>query len=422
MDRLPYIYECVTCHRQFDPRDRLSTCSNCGPVKGTLDVLYEDLEKGTRQELVDWVLPEQTGHWRYRKVLPIPSDIAVPDLHVGNTPLFKATQLEKRYGCKGIHIKDDTRNPSGSLKDRASSVAACHAKWLGYPDIGAASTGNAGISLAFWAAAMGIHAHVFVPERVSESALTMLGIFGATIYRVRGNYDQAFEQCARAVDRFGWYSRNTGTNPVLGEGKKTAALEIAEAMRDHPPDAVIVPVGDGCIVGGFWKGFCDAKKMGLISQVPRLYGVQSDGADPLVRAFENGSDIVQPMSPETFADSIAVGNPRDAVKALRAVRLSHGGLVAVPDVAILDAMRELARLVPIFVEPASAAPLAGLKTLMDRGDIRKSDIVVLVMTGSGSKDPASARRAASVSLIDIGTSPEDLDLIDLQLSAERHRT
>jgi len=422
VEHAPYIYECVTCHRQFDPRDRILTCTDCGLVKGTLDVLYQDLEEPDRQRKSDWILPYQIGHWRYRRVLPIPADIEVPDLHVGNTPLFKAARLEKRYGCKDILIKDDTRNPSASLKDRASSVAVCHAKWLGYTHIGAASTGNAGISLAFWAAATEIQAHIFVPQRVSESALTMLGIFGATIYRIRGNYDQAFEQFARAVDRFGWYSRNTATNPVLGEGKKTVALEIAEAMTDAPPDAVIVPVGDGCILGGLWKGFCDARKMGLIPQVPRLYGVQSSGADPLVKAFDNGSNVVEPISPQTLADSIAVGNPRDAVKALRAVRLSHGGLIAVRDDAILEAMRELARLVPVFVEPASAAPLAGLIALTERGVIRKSETVVLVMTGSGTKDLASARSAASVLPLDIGTSPQDLDVIEAQLSSERRQT
>jgi threonine synthase len=407
-----HTYQCISCRRQYDPRDGIFTCPDCGPVKGTFDVIYDDVEQNSRTGFDHWLLRDQVGHWRYRKLLPIPLDQPVLDIMVGSTPLFRARRLEKHYGCTGIIIKDDTRNPSGSLKDRASSVAVCHAQWLGYSNLTTASTGNAGITLAFWAAASRMHAHVFVPRRVSNTALTMLGVFGARVYRVRGNYDQAFDQCSRAVERFGWYSRNTGANPVLGEGKKTVALEIAEAMADHPPDAVIVAVGDGCIFGGLWKGFSDAKKMGWISKIPRLYGIQSSGADPLARAFNQGKDIVEPLQPNTVADSIAVGNPRDAAKALRAARLSHGGLIAVPDKAILEAMVELAREVPIFVEPASASPLAGLKALLDSGDIRKSESVVLIMTGTGMKDIESARHAVATTPLDIGTSAEDLDHLD----------
>jgi threonine synthase len=406
-----YTYQCITCQRQFDSSGSILTCPDCGQVKGTLDVLYYQMEDASSRGKEWWLLPEQIGHWRYRKLLPVPHSFQVPNLPVGSTPLFKVSRLEKLLGCRNIWVKDDTRNPSGSLKDRASSVAVCHASNRKYADIATASTGNAGVSLALWARAAGMQAHVFLPERASESVSTILGIFGARIYRVKGSYDQAFDLCAQAVSKFHWYSRNTATNPVLSEGKKTVAWEIAENMSDHSPDAVIVAVGDGCIFGALWKGFHEAHQLGWIPQVPRLYGIQAAGAAPLAKAFAKGSDDIEPLTPSSIADSIAVGHPRDAMKALRAARQSNGKIIAVPDEAILEAMRELASEVPVFVEPASAAPLAGLKALLEQGDIQRSERVVLVLTGSGSKNIASAKKAVITTPQDIGTSLDSLENI-----------
>jgi threonine synthase len=376
-----------------------------------LDVLYPEIEDSTGLEKGTWINQNAAGHWRYRKLLPIPIDSELPPLLIGNTPLINAKTLGQHLGCHSLHIKDETRNPSGSLKDRASSVAVCHAKWLGYHNLTAASTGNAGISLALWAAANGVKSHIFVPQRVTKTAETMLRIFGTRIYKVQGNYDQAFDQCTRAVERFGWYSRNTGTNPVLSEGKKTVALEIAEAMIDNPPDTVIVPVGDGCVMGGIWKGFQDAHTLGWISHLPRIYGIQSQGASPLADAFSRGDNTVQSLEPHTVADSIAVGNPRDAMKALRAANQSQGAIIAVPDEAILEAVEQLGRMVPVFVEPASAAPLAGLKELLNRGSIKKMERIVLIMTGSGLKDIDAVAKATKNAPTEIGPNPENLDHI-----------
>jgi threonine synthase len=410
----PHFYQCISCKRRFEPEERVFTCPDCGPRNGTLDVMYHDIEQVSAPGKGRLISENQGGHWRYRNLLPIPLDADIPAIPVGDTPLFRARRLEQLLGCRAIYLKDDTRNPSGSLKDRASSVAVCHALWQGYSDLATASTGNAGISLAFWAAAFSASSHVFVPERATDTALAMLGMFGAKVYRVSGSYDQAFEQCGMAVERFGWYNRNTGINPVLGEGKKTAALEIAESMAGRPPDAVVVAVGDGCIFGGLWKGFQDARKLGWIGHAPRLYGIQSQGADPLARAFQSGSESFQPVEPQTVADSIAVGNPRDAMKALRAARESGGALISVPDEAMLEAQRMLGREVPIFVEPASAASLAGLQVLLERGDIQRSEHVVLVMTGTGLKDIPTAKKAVQTHIVDIGTSVKDLGNITHQ--------
>lgn len=406
-----HYYQCITCQQKFDPEDQIFTCPDCGPVNGTLDVLYPEIEDAIGIDKSTWIDQNAAGHWRYRKLLPIPTYSELPPILIGNTPLINASTLAQHLGCQSLYIKDETRNPSGSLKDRASSLAVSHAKWLGYNNLTAASTGNAGISLALWAAANGVNSHIFVPHRVSKTAETMLGIFGARIYKVQGNYDQAFDQCARAVERFGWYSRNTGTNPVLSEGKKTVALEIAETMRDNPPDVVIVPVGDGCVMGGIWKGFHDAHKLGWIPHLPRIYGIQSQGASPLAKAFSRGENQINPVEPHTIADSIAVGNPRDAMKALRAAYQSQGAIIAVPDEAILEAVEQLGRMVPVFVEPASAAPLAGLKELLNRGNIRKVERIVLVMTGSGLKDIDAVSKTITNTPIEIGPNPEDLDYI-----------
>jgi threonine synthase len=411
----PYIYQCISCHRQFDPSESILICPDCGPIKGTLDVLYSQVEETSVRGKNHWIIPEQTGHWRYRKLLPIPLNFQVPNLPIGGTPLFRTNRLEKSLGCQTIWIKDDTRNPSGSLKDRASSLAACHARWKGFSDIATASTGNAGVSLALWAQATQLRPHIFLPERVSETVLVMLGILGASIYRVKGNYDQAFDLCTQAIGRFNWYSRNTGTNPILAEGKKTVALEIAESMNNQPPDAVVVAVGDGCIFGALWKGFSEAHKLGWIPHIPRLYGIQAEGAAPLATAFAKGSDSFDPVEARTIADSIAVGFPRDGMKALRAARHSHGKIIAVSDEAIIEAMKDLAREVPIFVEPASAAPWAGLKILLEQGDIQRSERIVLIMTGSGLKDIVSAKKAITSTPIDIGTPLETLtELTDSQ--------
>jgi len=205
---------------------------------------------------------------------------------------------------------------------------------------------------------------------------------------VKGTYDQAFNLCLEASDEFGWYSRNTAYNPYLSEGKKTAALEICEQLSWRAPDRVFVSVGDGCIIGALHKGFKDLLALGFIERLPKLVGVQAEGAAPLVRAWETGK--FEPIVPNTLADSISVGVPRDRVKALRAVRESGGQYVAVSDEEILEAMRQLGR-EAVFAEPAGAAGFAGLVKLAD--EIDSQELIVVLVTGNGLKDVESAIKA-----------------------------
>jgi threonine synthase len=219
-------------------------------------------------------------------------------------------------------------------------------------------------------------------------------MFGAHVIMVNGTYDQAFDLCLQATEEWGWYSRNSGFNPYLGEGKKTGALEICEQLGWQVPDKVIVPVGDGCIIGGVWKGFCDLHELGLIDKLPQMIGIQADGANPLVLAFESGQPIQPQEQIHTLANGIAVGQPRDGLKALRAVRDSQGMMISVSDNQILEAMQALARYTGVFAEPAGAAPFAGLVKLAQQGMIDNDERVVLMVTGNGLKDIDTASRAA----------------------------
>jgi threonine synthase len=226
------------------------------------------------------------------------------------------------------------------------------------------------------------------------------------------DYDTAFDLCQEACRKFGWYNRNTAVNPFTGEGKKTAALEIACSLS-KTPDAVICPVGDGCIISGLYKGFIDLKKLRLIDDPPRLYGVQAEGAAPVVTAFNNNADIERLNHAATLADSISVGYPRDGVKALRAVRNTHGGMISVSDDAILEAQRYAASKGGIFVEPAAAAAIAGLFKLKDDKIISNADTIVVLLTGHGLKDVDTVMRNVQT---DIEIIKPDLDSVTERIS------
>jgi threonine synthase len=259
------------------------------------------------------------------------------------------------------------------------------------------------------AASMGLRIVIFVPERAPEPKVTQLLIFGATVLRVRGSYEDAFQLSQRSCERWGWYNRNSGINPYLVEGKKTAGLEIAEQLAWEPPDWVAVSVGDGCTIAGVWKGFRELKTLGLIERTPRMLGVQAAGAAPVTTAFFSGEDL-RPIEPSTLADSIAVGVPRNWKKAVVAVRESGGTMVNVSDEEILDAMRYTGRLAGIFAEPAAATAVAGLRLAAEKDILGRRASAVALITGNGLKDVESARAAAGqpYDIAPDGASLEDI--------------
>jgi threonine synthase len=335
--------------------------------------------------------------WRYRALLPLPPSANVPPLTVGWTPLIEAHRLAQAAGVRELWIKDDGRNPTASLKDRASAMVVAHAMQIGAEVVTTASTGNAAAALAGIAASVRLRTVIFVPAKAPEAKVAQLLAYGAEVYLVEGTYDDAFDLCLRAAQEFGWYCRNTGINPYTTEGKKTVAYEIAEQLFWKVPDVVAVSVGDGSIIGGVYKGFADLVELGWIPKRPRLIGVQAEGSAALYHTWKNGIDPrqMQPINAETLADSISSDLPRDRVKALRAVRESGGAFVTVSDAAILEAIPAVARGSGVFVEPASAATWAGILEARRLGLIDPSERVVLIGTGSGLKDVRAAMRAVS---------------------------
>jgi len=387
---------CIACGRSYPPGDH-QTCAACGG-SGILDARYDyDAAKATLTP--ETLAARPRDMWRYRELLPVPDGVRRPDLQVGWTTIREVPRLAAVVGIRRLFLKDEGRNPTSSFKDRASAVGVAKALEFGYQAVACASTGNAASSLAGMAASVGLPAFIFVPERAPEPKVAQLLMFGATVFRVRGTYEQAFDLCRAACERFRWYNRNSGTNPYLVEGKKTAGLEIAEqfsrdgVLDDALPDWVAVSVGDGCTIGGITKGLHEFKRLGLVRTIPRMLGVQASGASPIVRAFDSRADVV-PSGADTVADSIAVGTPRNWRRALAWVRASRGAMIAVRDEAILEAMRQTARLGAVFAEPAGAASVAGLRAAVAAGLVPADATVLAVITGNGLKDIRAAMGAA----------------------------
>lgn len=389
---------CVTCDRVYAPDPTRYVCNACGTLRGTLEVRYDYAALKRRLSRRSFADAGQAGHWRYLDLLPVAAGGAAGSLRVGWTPLYEVPRLRAYLGTPNLFVKDDGLNPSASFKDRASSVGVARACEVRASAVTAASTGNAAASLATLASAVGLPTYIFVPRGAPRGKLAQLLMHGATIFEVQANYDTAFDLCLEASARFGWYSRNTAYNPYLGEGKKTAALEVCEQLGWVMPDRVFVSVGDGCIFSGLWKGFRDLSEVGLVDRLPRLVGVQAAGAAPLVKALAEGKGEAEPMQPRTRADSISVGVPRDQIKALRAARESGGTFVAVTDEQIFAAQRLLARQAGVFGEPAGVAGLAGLIQMVEAGQVGHHETLVVLVTGHGLKDVDAALDAAQGTL------------------------
>ena len=378
--------QCVSCKKEYDVDELEYTCPHCGPVKGTLDVIYDFRKVHKRLSKEKIAHSGNPGHWRYLPILPVVNPGFIQPLKVGWSPLYHFPVFNKKIGFPNLYLKDDSSNITHSYKDRASSVAIVKALERGYKGIAAASSGNAAASIAAFAASAGLPCHIFVPKTIPRGKLAQLKAYKAKVRLVDGSYDRAFDLCMREAPENHWYNRNTAINPYLAEGKKTGALEICEQLNWRAPDVLLVPVGDGCIISGIWKGFKDFYDLGFIDTLPRLIGVQAQGSAPLVKAFGEGKKNADVQEVHTVADSIAVGFPRDQVKALRAVHQSGGKFLAVSDHEILQAQKTLAAGSGVFVEPAAAAAFAGLLKLKAENKLGEEQTIVVLLTGSGLKD------------------------------------
>ncbi len=386
---------CIGCgkHQNLAAESQWLTCANCGPREGVLDIQF-DLERVQAAWRAAPLAQRTASHWRYHELLPIDTASVPCDWAVGGTPLIDTPRLAAQYGLKSLYFKDEGRNPTASFKDRASSVGVAHARQLGAATVACASTGNAATSLAGHAALAGLPAIIFVPATAPQPKLAQMLVFGAKVMAVEGTYDEAYELCSAACDRWGWYNRNCAINPVLVEGKKTGGLELAEqiAQLRQPPAWVAVSVGDGCTIAGIGKGLIEMRALGIIEHLPRLLGVQAEGVDPVKQAFDRGQ-LPSGSFAGTLADSIDVAVPRNWHKAVNAVRQTHGTFVSVSDDAILAAMRTAGGQ-GIYAEPAAAAALAGLERAVNDGIVGGGESAVVMVTGSGLKDTQSAMAAA----------------------------
>ena len=397
---------CTVCGADFTAAPALTTCAECG---GILEIRYDYSRIAARLPRASLTASDDYSMWRYRELLPIAENgDTVGGLRVGWSPLYDARRLAEHLGLAALYIKDDGCNPTASLKDRASAMAVVKALEAGASGIACSSTGNAASSLAGCAAARGLETYIFVPARAPRGKVAQLMMFGAHVVSVQGSYEATFRLSAEAIARWGWYNRNAAINPYLSEGKKTVAMEIAEQMGWQAPDFIAVSVGDGCTIAGVWKGFKDLRAKGLIDRLPRLISVQAEGCCPINRAVCAGTETLVPMEENTLADSIAVGVPRNFLKAIRAVRESDGLCVNVSDAEIMAAAKLLGASCGVFGEPAGVAGTAGLIKALNEKRVPADACVVSIVTGNGLKDVENAIRAAGEPLL----LPPDMDALE----------
>lgn len=388
-----YHYTCFDCNAVYSAQqvesELLYLCPACGaceknmPLKGVLLIAYDTdyiAKYITRERLL--ALPAGK-FWLYPEIWPL---LKAPDTALLNRIALSGSPVQQRvYEGKIISLFDDTGNPTLSYKDRATSLVAAKALELGITEIAAASTGNAGSSLAGICARLGIATHLFCPARIPAGKRLQIQSFGAKLYLVDGSYDDAFDLSLEVSTAKRWYNRNTAYNPLTIEGKKSSAFDMYIAGKGIVPDTVFVPTGDGVIISGIYKGFADLLAAGLIEKLPRLIAVQAEGSDAVCRYHATGSFEFIPA--ETKADSISAGAPRNCYMAAHAVRVSNGACVAVSDDEIAAAQKIAAREFGVLIEPAAAASLAGYKKyLQQNGDAGNA---MLMFTGNGLKDIAA---------------------------------
>ncbi len=387
-------FRCTECGVSYHESVVRYVCPECSrnqrPGGVTRGVMHVDLARLPRA----WPPAPMAHPDSLAAFWPIASAGSLTPLAVGGTPLLPAERLRAELDLQNLHLKDDTRNPTGSTKDRASLLVVAKAREYGFTTVATASTGNAGTALAGVAAAAGLRAVVFVPAGAPEAKLVQMLCYGATVVPIDGTYDDAFDLSLRACERFGWYNRNTAYNPFTIEGKKTAALEIAADLAPQAPDVVVIPVGDGVVLAGLAKGFRDLVAGGLLSGMPRLLAVQPEGSGAIARALIDGEEAITPLEKAaSIADSLTVAVPRNAILCLREVRDSGGTGLLVGDDAIVDAIRLLAGRTGVFAEPAGAAALAGLLVAREEKLLDRLERIVLLVTGTGLKDVPAAGRA-----------------------------
>jgi len=376
-----YKVECIKCGARFSKEDIVYTCRKCD---GLLDIKYDYSEIDVERV----VEAKGEGVWKYRVLLPFDEDTKPVTINEGNTPLYRCDRLAKSIGITDLWVKHEGLNPSGSFKDRGMTIGVTKAMELGVKGVACASTGNTSASLAIFAAKAGIPCYVLLPKgKVALGKVAQAMMHGAKIFSIRGNFDDALRIVRVICEEEKLYLLNS-VNPYRLEGQKTIAFEVVEKLEWGVPDRVILPVGNAGNISAIFKGFLELKTLGITDSIPKMTGIQAEGAKPVVNAFKEGkAEIIPEDNPETIASAIRIGNPVNAAKALFAIRDSGGVAESVTDEEITEAQLELARLEGIGVEPASAASIAGLKKLVKMGEIDRDERIVCITTGHLLKDP-----------------------------------
>ena len=397
-----YTYKCSGCHKEFDAKEVESNfiylCPSCGkaeknkPLEGvlTIEYDYQELKKKLSRKYFLKLTPGK--FWLYPDLWPL--DLT----NFTDAQLIKLSlpsdQLQK-YNVNGneFWVLDDTRNPTLSYKDRASSLVALKALELGINEISAASTGNAGSSLAGICARLGLKARIYVPKNIPEAKRIQIEAYGAELTIVDGDYDKAFDVCLEESKKNNWYNRNTAYNPLTIEGKKSAAYDIFISSQGNISNVILVPVGDGVIISGIYKGFKELLALNWIDKLPKLIAVQSTGSDALVRYLNTNRFEYKPAN--TIADSISAGAPRNLYMAANAVKESNGFAMAVTDEKILSAQKEFIKQTGILCEPSCASVYAAYKKLIAQNKISSSEKPLLLITGNGLKDVEALKKINS---------------------------
>ena len=368
---------CRKCGHEY-PLEPLNLCDFClSPLEVSYD--YKEMAKAvSRKKLADGPL----SMWRYRDLLPAEGDEV--DLGTGYTPLVKADNLGRELGLTQLYIKNDCLNPTYSFKDRVVSVAVTKARQFGFDTVACASTGNLAASVAAHAAKANIRACVFVPSDLELGKLVGTAIYQPTLVTVEGSYDDVNRLCAELVQKYRWGFININLRPYYAEGSKTLGFEVCEQLGWRAPDCVVSPAASGLLFTRIWKGLQELSMLGLIEPVnTHMYVTQAAGSSPIVKAYEAGSVHVHPVTPNTIARSIAVGNPADGYYALMVARQSGGGACAVTDQEAIDGVKLLAETEGIFAEPVGGVVIGSLAKLVTRGVIKKDELVVAFITGAG---------------------------------------
>jgi len=372
---------CRECGREYSAAP-IFTCEWCF---GPLEVAY-DYDAITASVSREKIAAGPLSLWRYADLLPVRGDAAV-DLGTGFTPLVRADRLAAELGLGEVWVKNDTRNPTNSFKDRVVSVALSKALEFGFKVAACASTGNLANSVAAHAARAGLRSYVFIPADLEQGKVVTTAVYGGNVVAINGNYDDVNRLCAELASIYEWAFVNVNMRPYYAEGSKTLAFETAEQLGWSLPDHVVVPVASGSLLTKIRKGFEELHKVGLISEEPqvRVSGAQALGCSPVAQAWLDESDTIRPVKPDTIAKSLAIGNPADGYFALDVVRTSGGAFAAVSDGEIVDGMRLLARTEGIFAETAGGVTIATLARLAADGVVRRDERVVAFVTGNGLK-------------------------------------